>query len=210
MPIIVPTITAENSHVYREQIERVEGFAQRIHIDLMDGVFTPNKSISVEAAWWPKGTQADIHLMHQLPDESLEKLIKLKPSLVIVPAESDCDFEEFSRELNNAGIDCGIAVMPDTNVDSIIDDLPFAQQVLIFSGNLGHQGGSIANLDLLSKVQEIEEANPELIVAWDGGVNKSNVQALIDAGIEVLNVGGAIQHALDAGLAYRELEALLP
>src|SRR6476620_6599255 len=110
MATVVPTITAENAHIYREQIERIEAFAQRIHIDLMDGEFTPNMSVPAESVWWPDHIKADIHLMFQKPVVALYTLIKLKPALVVVPAESD--FQDTLKALAADGIKTGLAVMP--------------------------------------------------------------------------------------------------
>lgn len=210
MPMIVPTITAENPHVYREQIERVQAFAKRLHIDLMDGVFTPNKSVAPEAAWWPEGTTADIHLMFQQPAAAVAQLVKLKPNLIIIPAESNFNFGEITELLQASGTKLGIALLPETNVESVEGILQNVQQLLIFSGNLGHQGGSVAKLDLLDKVAQAQRINPELEIAWDGGVNEANAAALAAGGINVLNVGGALHTAPDAGLAYQALTALLP
>lgn len=209
MAIIVPTITAENAHVYRDQIERVQSFAKHIHIDLMDGVFTPNVSIAPEQIWWPEDVVADVHLMFQKPDSQLETLVSLKPRLIIIHAESDCDVVEFAQTLNQAGISCGVALFPETDTAVIKQYADKIQHVLIFSGNLGHQGGSVANLDLLKKVDEIKAYNTELEIAWDGGVNDSNVTTLAHAGVEVINAGGYIHTAFNAESAFEQLSDLL-
>jgi 3-keto-L-gulonate-6-phosphate decarboxylase len=49
---------------------------------------------------------------------------------------------------------------------------------------------------------------PSLEIGWDGGVNTSNVQQFINGGVDVLNVGGFIQHAHNPQAAYLELEHL--
>jgi ribulose-phosphate 3-epimerase len=205
MAIIVPTITAENPHTYREQIERVQGFAERLHIDLMDGEFTPNKSVSLDQVWWPENTVADIHLMFENPEAELSRLIALKPNLVVIHAQTNCDIADFARKLNHVGISCGVALFPETDVSVISTYHSEIQQILIFSGNLGHQGGSVANLTLLDKVAQIKAINSKLEVAWDGGVNDSNVTSLAQKGVEVINVGGYIHTAYDASKAYYSL-----
>lgn len=206
MADIVPTITAENPHTYREQIERVQDFAKRLHIDLMDGIFTKNKSITLDQVWWPEDATADIHLMFQDPATELEKLINLKPNMVIVQAESDCDVPKFAADLREHGIKTGVAVLPETTIESINYMLPHVQQVLIFSGNLGHQGGSTANLALLEKVNQAKSAHKWLEeIAWDGGITDQNASELVAAGITVLNSGGFIQHAENTKAAYELL-----
>lgn len=209
MAQVVPTITAENPHVYREQIERVQNFAKRIHIDLMDGRFTPNKSIEVKQAWLPQDITSDIHLMFENPQEALEDLLKLKPHLVVIPAEATINFAEFADALHGSGIKCGLALLKDTSVETIKDKLAVVDSVTIFSGNLGYQGGSVADLDLLEKVAKSKALNPDIEVGWDGGINETNVRALSAAGVEVLNTGGYIQYASDPEEAYKLLESLV-
>lgn len=207
---IVPTITAENAHVYREQMERVEPYIQRIHIDLMDGIFTPNKSPQLESIWWPPQMRADIHLMYQNPNEHIDALVKLRPQLVVVPAESKCDFAVLSKEFSGINTKLGVALLPETSVEAILPVLPHVQHVLIFSGNLGHQGGSRADLDLLTKVTEVKAANALIEVGWDGGVNQDNVKQIAAAGVDVINVGSFVHTAPDPGLALESLRTLLP
>ena len=49
--IITPTILAENAEQYKEQVERVSGFAERVHIDITDGEFAPTLTVSVPELW---------------------------------------------------------------------------------------------------------------------------------------------------------------
>ncbi|HMS30776.1 MAG TPA: hypothetical protein PJ984_00070 [Candidatus Saccharibacteria bacterium] len=209
MSVICPTITAENPHTYREQMQRVSGFASRIHIDLMDGIFAPNKSLGIENVWLAEGLINDIHVMYQQPEEILSDLIALQPNLVSVHAESDCNVEEFARDLHTAGIKCGLAVFPETTIESVATILPHVDQLLIFSGNLGYQGGSVANLALLEKIPQAREINSQLEFAWDGGVNHENVVELASKGVTVINAGGYIHHASNPEQAYRKLTNLL-
>lgn len=208
MAIIVPTITAENPHVFREQIERVQDFAIRIHIDLMDGVFTPNKSVLPEQVWWPESIEADIHVMFQKPMEIIDRLILLKPRMVIIHAEADVDHRLFAEKLNESGILCGVAVLADTPVSTTSSYLSMMQQILIFSGNLGHQGGSAVDLTLLDKVAQAKSISSQLEIAWDGGVSDQNVRPLLGNGVTVFNVGGFIHSSRDPKKTYQQLRGL--
>lgn len=210
MAQIVPTITAENAHIYREQMERIEPFAERIHIDLMDGTFAPSRSLPLEQVWWSDHLTADIHIMFQEPQKELDHLIQLRPHLVVMHPESGGDIATLAPQLQEYGIKAGAALLADTPVEDVAELLPLLDHLLIFSGNLGYQGGSTADLALLSKVEEVKRFNPKLEIGWDGGVNDANVAQLVAAGVQVVNVGGYIHSAPDVALAYRQLTALLP
>jgi ribulose-phosphate 3-epimerase len=210
MNIICPTVTAGNLHVYREQIEKIEGFSKRIHIDLMDGEFTNNQSIEIDQVWLPENMYCDIHLMFQNPELVINNLIKMRPQLVIVQAESKCNFIKFANELHNERIRVGISLKADTEVESVTDYLISYDHLLIFSGNLGYQGGSVADLSLLRKVDEAKSVNPALEIGWDGGVSSANIAQIASNGVDVINVGGYIQSSLDPKATFEQLEKLLP
>lgn len=204
MAVICPTITAFDTHAYREQIERVEPFAERIHIDLMDGQFAPTQSPPLSQIWLPDKIITDIHLMYQHPMNSLEQLVHLKPNLVIIHSEADTNVAHFATHLREHGIKAGLALLPATSIDSVTDLMPCFDHVLIFSGNLGHHGGH-ADLSLLQKVRQLKEHFARVEISWDGGINDQNAQQLVEAGVDVLNVGGFIQNAADPAAAYQQL-----
>lgn len=202
---ICPTVTATDVHEYRDQMERLAPFAERVHIDLMDGQFAPTVSPALEHVWWPENIVADIHLMYAQPVSQLDKLVQLNPHMVIVPAEAEGDIVAFLASLQSHGIAGGIALLPDTEVQQVAEAVKVADQVLIFSGKLGHHGG-VADSKLLRKVADIRALNTTAEVAWDGGINDINVVELVQAGIEVLNVGGYVQRAADPQAAYGILD----
>lgn len=207
MITICPTVTAYDIHEYRAQLERVQGFAERLHIDLMDGVFTETKSPSIDQLWLPQDKSCDVHLMYQRPLEAIPVLLALKPSLVIVQAEAD-DAEQAVLTLKQAGIKAGVALLADTEVSSLGGIVEQADHVLIFSGHLGYHGGE-ADLGLLRKVAQARERNAGAELAWDGGINSENVAELIAGGVTVLNTGGFIQNAPDPQAAYDILVSII-
>lgn len=202
---ICPTVTAVESHQYRAQIERIEPFAVRWHIDLADGILAPRRLIELDKLWWPGNVQVDLHMMYKDPAAHIELLIVMHPRLVIIHAEADGDFKEFADRLHRHGIQVGVALLPNTPAELLVSSLDKIDHVLIFSGNLGYQGGSHADLDLLSKAQLLRAAKPSLEIGWDGGVNDDNAPNLAAAGIDVLNVGGFIHEAHNPKAAYDSL-----
>lgn len=208
MPVICPTVTAYDTHEYREQIEKLNEFAWRIHIDLMDGEFVATKSPPTEQLWWENDLQVDLHIMCKKPLELVEAIIRMRPSLAIMHAEAEGDFQEFAAELKQMGVRSGVALLPETPVSKIAPMLQYANHVLVFAGNLGHQGAT-ANLEMLDKVTEIRRLNPDIEIGWDGGVSDKNARILAIGGVDVLNVGGYIQKSQDPVHAYATLKALL-
>ncbi len=208
MAVICPTVTATGPHQYREQMERVEPFAKRVHIDLMDGRFAPTRSPGLDQIWWSPRVKADIHLMYQRPIEQLSALIRLRPHMVVIHAEAAGDHAHFADSLHKVGIRAGLALLQGTSVESVSRIIKKFNHILIFSGHLGYHGGE-ADLGLLSKVRAVRESHPEGEIGWDGGINDQNAKQLIEAGVDVLNVGGFVQRATDPEHAYATLKEVI-
>lgn len=189
-------------------MERVAGLSDRIHLDFMDEDFTGTKSINLEQAWWDESKTVDLHVMFSKPQLHLATIVSMQPNLVVIHAEAECNFEEFSRELSRHNIKTGLALLQGTSVESVKHLLPFFSHVLIFSGDLGHHGGT-ADLDLLAKISEIRALAPDIEISWDGGITDKNALALNAGGVDVLNVGGFIQSSESPKSSYDLLVNLL-
>jgi ribulose-phosphate 3-epimerase len=201
---ICPTVTAATPHIFRDQMERVAQFATRVHIDLSDGTLAPNKLIDLDKIWWPGGVRADLHVMLARPFEHVELYRALGPQMVIVHAEAKGDFGAFADILHHHGMETGIALLPDTDVETIVPGLDIIDHVMVFSGKLGYFGGK-ADLALLSKVKRLRELKPSIEIGWDGGISEDNARALAEGGVDVLNVGGFIHRSPDPEAAYETL-----
>lgn len=201
---ICPTITAENPHIYREQMERVSQFATRVHIDLSDGSLAPNRLVDLDKIWWPGGVRADLHAMLANPFDHVELYRVLSPQLVIVHAEAKGNFGLFADTMHRHGIETGVALLPDTDVELIVPGLDMIDHVMIFSGKLGYFGGE-ADLGLLAKVRRLRELKPTLEIGWDGGITDRNAKELAVGGVDVLNVGGFIHRSQNPAEAYETL-----
>jgi ribulose-phosphate 3-epimerase len=206
MAQIAPAILAKDPHEFREQMERIEPFAKRIQIDLTDGQFASSQTVGLNQVWWPDHIKADLHLMYKQPESSIDILLKLKPHLVIVHAEADGNFMAIAEKLHKHNIKVGVALLPKTHPKVIVPALAHIDHVLIFSGHLGHYGGKAA-LNLVKKAQVLSQHKHHFEIGWDGGVNLSNAHYLAKHGIDVLNVGGFIQHSPAPGDAYAKLES---
>lgn len=204
---ICPSILATYEEEYARQIERVAPFATRLHIDMADGNFAPNKTIGPDQIWWPGGIRADLHVMYRRPLEIMDSLIALSPQLVIVHAEAEGDFLTLAKRLHFHGIEAGIALLPRTPVDYILPGIDVIDHVLIFSGDIGHFGG-VADLAILEKVHQVRQYSHRIEIGWDGGALPDNVGHIANAGVEVIISGGFIQKAENSERAYDTLKTL--
>lgn len=215
MTIIEPTITTNDTTIYEIRMDDFLSYAPRIHIDITDGKFAPSQTINLNQLYWPevneRATKIDLHLMIERPIDWLDQIISLAPDQVILHAESDDATKKLPKifaHLRKFDIQCGVALLPQTQPADVADLIKLADSVLIFGGHLGYQGGE-ADLTQLNKAADIKKLNPNAAIEWDGGANADNVKQLADAGIDVINVGSAISKAPIAKDAYNKLCAII-
>lgn len=204
MSEIAPCITVETEEEFRASVERLTPFAERVHIDISDGEFSPVFMVGVNSLWWPKEWTVDVHAMVMRPAEYVDKLIALKPDLITFHVETGVNLVPIIQKIQNAGIKAGIALLKSTVPITVTDLINMVDHVLVFSGDLGHYGGT-ASLMQLEKVRLIKNINPNVEIGWDGGVNVDNAFTLTQGGVNVLNVGGALALADDPASVYDKL-----
>ena len=204
MATIVPCVTVTTPEDYKSSLERIHTFANRIHIDISDNTFAPVTLLGPEQIWWPQEWQVDIHVMVAQPSLYVAKLIALKPHMITLHAESSEDLIPLIQQIRAAGIRAGVALMRATVPSDISGVLELCDHAMIFSGDLGKYGGT-ASLMQLEKIRLIKGINNALEIGWDGGATIENAFSLSQGGVDVLNVGGAIQKAADPAAAYNAL-----
>lgn len=204
MAVIAPAILAENADQYKQKLETVQGFATRVHIDLSDGEFAPTFTVNDDEIWWPAEVEADVHAMVARPSEHIQKLVAKKPHMIIFHAEVQEDLTQIFQYLRQAGVKAGLALQRPTVPTEIRPLIELADHVMIFSGDLGHHGGT-ASLMQLEKVRLIKAIRPSVEIGWDGGVNLENAFSLSQGGVDVLDVGGTIAKSADPADTYAKL-----
>ncbi len=204
MSVIAPSITVETEEQYKAIVEELHSFAQRVHIDLMDGEFAPTFSIGVNQLWWPQEWTVDVHAMVAHPSQYVDTLIQLKPATVIFHVEVQEDLTPTIAKLKQAGIKAGVALLKQTVPSTVKEYIEIADHVLVFTGELGHYGGT-ASMMQLEKVRLVRGIHPGVEVSWDGGANLENVFSLSQGGVDVINVGSTLQNATDKQDMYNKL-----
>jgi len=204
MSVVAPAVTVETLDEYKADIDKLQPFAKRVHIDISDGEFAPNFLLGESQLFWPEGWEVDIHAMVARPSEHLAALIALKPSMIIFHTEIQEDRAALINQIKAAGIKAGIALLRPTVPSTVAEIIKLADHVMIFTGDLGKHGGT-ASLMQLEKVRLIKAINPAAEIGWDGGVSIENAYTLAQGGVSVLNAGSAIAQAEDPAAAYATL-----
>jgi pentose-5-phosphate-3-epimerase len=212
MKLIVPTITAKDAHQLRAQTELAASISEFAHLDLSSAdFFQAAPSLNFSQIYFEPALTYSVHLMLLQPMEAVKFILQQNhpPKLIILQAESDPqDLKESIKLIKNGGVLLGVSLLQNSDPKEYSELLELADQALIFSGNLGQHGGS-ADLNLTSKIKTLKEINPELEIAWDGGINSKNISNLSLSGVEVFYVGGEIHNSPNPALKLSELQSLV-
>lgn len=207
-PLIVPAILATTPEDFARKLKALQPFAKRVHVDIADGVFAPNKTINLAQVHIPEGMEVDLHLMLEHPASELETAISLHPKTVIMHFESKDDLAPLFTQLTQLGINAGLAILPQTTPLQAKELISQCQHLLVFTGKLGFYGGEMQT-ECLAKIAEAKSVNSNLEVSVDGGVNEANAAQTAATGADVLVSGGYVVDSPDPKASYQKLQGMV-
>lgn len=186
---VIPSVLTKAPEELERKIRILEPLVGVIQIDIIDGEFVPNTSIAVgDVQKANPQVPVEIHLMVNHPMEYVQPFADIGVFRIIFHIESNDDAKDVIREIRRLNIEPGIALNPPTPLEEIKPLLNSVDVVLVMGVNPGLQGQKFMP-EVLSKVRAIKQIRPELKVEVDGGVNPETGPALVDAGVDILNVG---------------------
>ena len=209
---IAPSILSADFSCLREEIEAVErGGAAILHFDVMDGHFVPNITIGLPVLKsLAKVTRLpiDAHLMISEPGRYATQFVDAGAKMVSVHVEADPHLHRTLMAIKSAGAQAGVVLNPSTPLAAVDEALQFADYVLVMSVNPGF-GGQKFIPQSISKVkrlrQMIRERQLDTRIEIDGGIDRSNIEKVVEAGAEIIVAGSAVFGANDAESAVKEL-----
>ncbi|MFL5736737.1 MAG: ribulose-phosphate 3-epimerase [Actinomycetota bacterium] len=210
----VSVLNADLAHL-ADQVKLVEVYADLIHIDVMDAHFVPPLTIGPAVVKslrpWTDVVLA-CHLMVERPEHLLDDLAEAGTQLVSFHVESQPDSGPVIRKARDAGLKTGLAVGPETPVDTVVPHLEELDNVIVMSVHPGW-GGQAFIPDVIPKItairEEIDRRRLSVDVEMDGGIDEETGRRCLDAGATVLTAGSAIYGSKDPAAAAKRLAELV-
>ena len=197
--IIAPSLLGANPLTMADDIERLGGNFDWLHLDIMDGHFVRNLSFGPEISRalrrkYP-GSFIDAHLMTDNLQTVLPPFMD-SASSITVHAETDTHLLHATLStIKNAGIRAGIALCPPTPVTAVEGVLELADLVLVMSVTPGFGGQKFieSSLEKVRELASVREArNFGYLIEIDGGINENNITRAVLAGCDAVVMGSAV------------------
>ena len=172
--------------------------ADWFHLDVMDGIFVPNISFGmpvVKAIRKMTSKPLDVHLMITEPERYIEKFIDLGSDIISFHIEATDKLEENINLIKSKNVKAGIAINPDTPINSLFDIITKIDLVCLMGVFPGFAGQKFIDntFDRLKELKElIKDTNSRALIEIDGGVNDNNYMELISLGADILVAGSYI------------------
>jgi ribulose-phosphate 3-epimerase len=197
----MPAIIAGNQGELDEMFHRLSGIFEWVHLDFMDGVFVPAKSLTF-IPMLPKGFSYEAHLMVENPSPWLTSLRRKLESITFHIESSG-----FAEALTNAkklGYDVGVALNPSTPLSRMRPYLDFLDRVLVMTVEPGKYGAPFVP-SALEKIRELHSENPNLPIEVDGAMNPENARKAREAGASIFASGSYIMRSNNIHDAFQML-----
>ena len=206
-------LAADLAHL-ADEVKAVEGIADIIHVDIMDGHFVPPIALgTVVVASLRPCTQLTLHghLMVDAPESSFEELADAGLDVVTFHHEAVGDPEPAIAKARAAGMRTGIALNLETPVEAVFPWVEQIDDVMLMSLRPGRSGEEL-NPEVYPRIEavrrEVDRRGLDVDVEIDGGVTLDNAQRAVDAGATVLVAASGIYRTGDPASAARTLAGI--
>lgn len=191
---IIPSILTNDGQTAIDLLERCEGVASRVHIDIVDGVFADNKTIDPIVIQEVETTVSlDFHLMVKEPINWVEKSIQSGGERIIGHIEMMSDPDAFIFKVNSAGRTPGLGIDLNTSLIDVSEHLLASVGVVVVMSVKAGFGGQEFQQSVLEKIDSLhkmrEEKGYQYKICDDGGVTLNWADDVRRKGTDEIAVG---------------------
>lgn len=198
---ITPSILNADFSKLNEEINRIAGVSDLLHLDVMDDVFVPNFTFDFEAASKiikDSSLPVDAHLMVANVDQIAVQYAEIGCASVTIHAEATENIPATLKNIRAAGSRSSLGIKPNTSIEDYRDCVDLVDMFLIMTVEPGF-GGQKFMENMMEKVKRTREliGDRDIWLQVDGGVSMQTIEIALAAGADTFVVGSAVFNAAD-------------
>lgn len=198
---ITPSILNADFSKLNEEINRIAGVSDLLHLDVMDDVFVPNFTFDFEAASKiikESSLPVDAHLMVANVDQIAVQYAVIGCASVTIHAEATENIPATLKNIRAAGSRSSLGIKPNTSIEDYRDCVDLVDMFLIMTVEPGFGGQKFMD-NMMDKVKRTREliGDRDIWLQVDGGVSMQTIEIALAAGADTFVVGSAVFNAAD-------------
>lgn len=207
MITIIPSINVLTFAEVQERIKQIEPFVSWCHLDVTDGIFSahPTWRNPDNLSLLTTSLNVEVHLMVGDPEKHIDQWLVKPVKRLIVHLEASRDIDAIIDRCHVAGIECGLAIRPETLWSVLMPWAKKVDMIQILAVNPGPSGQQ-AGPDIIDKIRRLRTWCRECMIEIDGGINREIAAHAREAGANILVSSAYIFSHTDIGAAIKELK----
>ncbi|HGV3493209.1 TPA: D-allulose 6-phosphate 3-epimerase [Klebsiella quasipneumoniae subsp. quasipneumoniae] len=191
-----PSLMCMDLTQFKEQITAMNNKADFYHVDIMDGNYVRNITLSpffIENLKKITTVTIDVHLMVNHPEDIIPMCLAAGADIISFhPETANNKIFRLLNQIKDAGKKCGVVLNPATPAESIAEYAHLLDKVTVMSVDPGYAGQKFIpeSLNKIRKLISMRKNNGyHYLTEIDGSCNEKTFGLIAESGVDVFIVG---------------------